>query len=262
VSLPSTETAEDIRRQLERLTLYAESSDAELQREAAEMLANLAVRPERQEQIVAHGGLRLLMLLTASGNADVQRLAAHAIANLSALPANQGAIARAAGSLEMLLRLVASPIHEVQRQAAKTLANISVIAENMRLIRERGGLLPLVALLGVPQLKTRTEAIAAIANLAVDDENEAALVAAGALGPITKGLPRAAFRAAASAPDDEDLLVQSARALRNLTGTPKHAAALAALGGEALLRNLVASGSDRIKAQAEIALDNLKKFLA
>ena len=68
---------------LTRLIAYAESADASLQREVAERLANEAVKPERQVQIVDLGGLRLLIPLTRSADGEVQRLAAHALANLS-----------------------------------------------------------------------------------------------------------------------------------------------------------------------------------
>ena len=55
---------------LTRLIAYAESADASLQREVAERLANEAVKPERQVQIVDLGGLRLLIPLTRSADGD------------------------------------------------------------------------------------------------------------------------------------------------------------------------------------------------
>lgn len=106
---------------LSRLIVYAESADVKLQREVilfvveyfmhflllivslmmfllcsccvffflnrgtkvAEKLANEAVKPARQVQIVEYGGLKLLVPLTRSTDIEVQRLAAHALANLS-----------------------------------------------------------------------------------------------------------------------------------------------------------------------------------
>ena len=47
------------------------------------MLANEAVKPARQRQIVEYGGLRLLVPLTRSEDIEVQRLAAHCLANIS-----------------------------------------------------------------------------------------------------------------------------------------------------------------------------------
>jgi hypothetical protein len=46
-------------------------------------LANEAVKPARQAEIVRYGGLQLLVPLTKSADVEVQRLAAHALANLS-----------------------------------------------------------------------------------------------------------------------------------------------------------------------------------
>ena len=60
-----------------------ESMTLMFQREVAEKLANEAVKPDRQEQIVELNGLQLLLPLTQSRDIEVQRLAAHALANLS-----------------------------------------------------------------------------------------------------------------------------------------------------------------------------------
>jgi hypothetical protein len=64
----------------------------------AERLANEAVKPSRQAQIVEYGGLRLLVPLTKSTDAEVQRLSAHALANLSVTAENQVQMAREGGS--------------------------------------------------------------------------------------------------------------------------------------------------------------------
>ena len=68
---------------LSRLIAYAESADVTLQREVAEQLANEAVNPKRQVQIVQYRGLQLLVPLARADDTEVQRLAAHALANLS-----------------------------------------------------------------------------------------------------------------------------------------------------------------------------------
>jgi hypothetical protein len=128
-----------LRLHLQRLIVYADGSLPELQREVAEKLANEAVKPERQAQIVELGGLQLLLPLTKSGDLEIQRLAAHALANLSVLADNQVIMARegrgrvllvalsywdckhscVAGALPMLVHLLQSPSELVQRQAAK-----------------------------------------------------------------------------------------------------------------------------------------------
>jgi hypothetical protein len=92
------EYVQQLRVNLSRLIVYAESADHTLQREVAERLANEAVKPSRQAQIVEYGGLRLLVPLTKSTDAEVQRLSAHALANLSVTAENQVQMAREGGS--------------------------------------------------------------------------------------------------------------------------------------------------------------------
>lgn len=87
-SLSDEGFTETLKLQLQRLILYSQGSGA-LQLEVAEKLANEAVKPERQVQIVELGGLQLLLPLTRSTNVEIQRLAAHALANLSVNAANQ-----------------------------------------------------------------------------------------------------------------------------------------------------------------------------
>lgn len=242
---------DDHRLNFQRLMVYAKSSDPSLQKEVAEYLANEAVHTQKQEQIVACGGLKLLVQLARSTDGEVQRLSAHALANLSALPANQRAIAEADGGVTMLVHLLGAALPEVQRQAAKTLANLSVVPSNMRLIAGGGGLPPLIALLTAPQPKTRIEAIAAVANLAVDDANEAAFVKAGVIKAVLEGL---------AGVTDHDQLTQSLRALRNLTSASAHAAVLRDLGSVPLLESLAKHSNERVRAQAAAALSNIKKI--
>ena len=82
-----TKITKQLRTQLRQLIHYAKGADTSLQR-VAEKLANEAVKPERQVQIVDLGGLELLPLV-ASTDHEVQRLAAHALANLSVNTDNQ-----------------------------------------------------------------------------------------------------------------------------------------------------------------------------
>ena len=255
--LDGSNFSEVLRRNLQRLFLYASSSDVSAQREVAERLANEAVLRERQAQIVEYGGLKLLVPLAQSQDTEVQRLATHALANLSALPANQHKIAELSGGLEILFVLLGSANAEVQRQAAKTVANISVVPANMRAIAQKGGLPPLLAMLTSPHPRTRVEAIAAVSNLAVDDENERALVAGEALQKVLASLSEgsgAPFRA----PSDVDMAVQIARALRNLTANAAHARLLATLSGREAVACLMAMQVDKVSQQCSICLEHLE----
>ncbi|KDO29014.1 hypothetical protein SPRG_06069 [Saprolegnia parasitica CBS 223.65] len=123
---------------LQRLIAYAKSADASLQREVAEKLANEAVKPDRQVQIVELDGLQLLLPLTQSKDTEVQRLAAHALANLSVNSDNQTKMANE-GGIDMLIDLLASDNEHVQRQAAKALANLGVNVDNKEKIAKAAG---------------------------------------------------------------------------------------------------------------------------
>lgn len=102
VLLSDDEYVQQLRVNLSRLIVYAESADPALQREVAEKLANEAVKASRQAQIVEYGGLKLLVPLTKSSDSEVQRLAAHALANLSVTAENQVLMAREGGNLSLL----------------------------------------------------------------------------------------------------------------------------------------------------------------
>jgi hypothetical protein len=75
--------AASLRSNMQRLILYAKSSDPSLQRDVAERIANEAVVSSRRALIIQLGGLDLLIPLAQSRDVDIQRLAAHAMANLS-----------------------------------------------------------------------------------------------------------------------------------------------------------------------------------
>jgi hypothetical protein len=246
------EFSEALRTNLPRLFAYAKSLDTKTQMMVAERLANEAVISKRQAEIVALGGLTLLVPLARSRDPEVQRLATHALANLSALAANQRAIATSPACLSVLLHLLGSPLPEVQRQAAKTVANISVVPENMKLIGGGGGIAPLVQLVSSRAPKTRVEAVAAVANLAVDDTNEKLFVEAGVFMRLVAAVPR-------PLPNDADLCTQVARALRNLSARREHAEALRDTDGAMeLLALMCASADERVRGQAEIAREHVR----
>ncbi|RHY05422.1 hypothetical protein DYB28_000792 [Aphanomyces astaci] len=173
---------------LQRLIAYAKSADANLQREVAEKLANEAVKPDRQVQIVELDGLKLLLPLTQSKDTEVQRLAAHALANLSVncsshnfiwlhsttphlhdyyLADNQAKMANE-GGIDMLIHLLQSTNEHVQRQAAKALANLGVNADNKELIIELGGVDALQLLVRSPNERICQQATRALVNLGVN----------------------------------------------------------------------------------------------
>ena len=74
------------------------------------------------------------------------------------------------GAIEMLIGLINSNNELIQRQSAKALANLGVNSENKRRIALAGGIPKLVALAQTGVLSIKIEAIAALANLAVNGQ--------------------------------------------------------------------------------------------
>jgi HEAT repeat protein len=72
------------------------------------------------------------------------------------------------GVIECLIYLLDNPMDLIQRQAAKALANLGVNNDNKPLIADAGGLIKLVDLANSKVLGVRIEAVAALANLAVN----------------------------------------------------------------------------------------------
>jgi len=265
-----SEFLKSLRINLSRLIAYADSADATLQREVAEKLANEAVNPNRQIQIVEYGGLKLLVPLTKSKDPDVQRLSAHALANLSVNADNQTLMAKE-GAIEMLIDLLDSSLELTQRQAAKALANLGVNPDNKRQIAQAGAIPKLVTLAGSVNIPVRIEAIAALANLAVNDSNEIEIVRAGGLVPIVAGveigsnrLPSAYTKSIDSKQEKEisnieELSAQCSRALRNLSVNPNNKQLIIRLDAVKYLKVLENIHVERIKQQAKRALKNLEE---
>lgn len=250
---------------LSRLIAYCESAEINLQREVAEKLANEAVKPARQVQIVQYGGLKLLVPLTKSTDREVQRLAAHALANLSVNSDNQRLMADE-GAIDCLIILIDSPVDLIQRQAAKALANLGVNNENKAKIAEVGGLPKLLALADSKLIAVRIEAVAALANLAVNDSNEEEIVRLG-IDPIVTGAEMAVDGLMTTAIHGktekeiiqlEELATQCCRAMRNLSVNPENRGPILSLGALQPLESLATYESERISSQAKRALRNLQ----
>ena len=256
----------DMKDNLIRLIAYAESADPTLQREVAERLANEAVMPDRQVQIVESGGLQLLIPLTKSTDREVRRLAAHALANLSVNAENQILMAEN-GAIELLISLLDFNYELAQRQAAKALANLGVNSDNKRKIGKVGAIPKLVDLIASEvSVSVKIEVIAAMANLAVNDENEEEIIAAGALLPLIANaqmaldeLLNSLYGSKSDDPHDNymELAAQCARCLRNLSVKPKNRSKIIDNGGLRELQRMSKMSCERVSSQAKRALKNI-----
>jgi hypothetical protein len=76
------------------------------------------------------------------------------------------------GAIESLIGLLVVNNDLVQRQSAKALANLGVNADNKPKIAAAGGIPKLIALAGNSAIPVKIEAIAALANLAVNGTDQ------------------------------------------------------------------------------------------
>ena len=111
-----------------------------------------------------------------------------------------------------------------------------------------GGIPELVRCVADGGVNLQVEAIAALANLAVDDAAERLIADAGGISPVVTAATRSS---------DAELLAQVARCLRNLSVAPPNKALIRDAGGVQLLTRLQAHASQRVAGQATKALLNL-----
>lgn len=167
------------------------------------------------------------------------------------------------GGIEMIITLLNSPSDQVQRQAAKALANLGVnsiikfyilyicLDDNKELITKAGGLPPLIAAAKSENVGVEIEAIAALANLAVNDVNEVEIGKLGGIEPIIEVCKK----------PNLDLQSQAARALRNLSVNKENQKKIISLGGVETLKSLLSSTNEKVMQQAKRALSNLEQSL-
>lgn len=72
------------------------------------------------------------------------------------------------GAIECLIALLLTNNEMIQRQSAKALANLGVNADNKPKIAAAGGIPKLITLAGNSIIPVKIEAVAALANLAVN----------------------------------------------------------------------------------------------
>ncbi len=240
----------EFQEKLQKLITFSQSSDPVLQRKVAECLANEAMSEERRTLIVQLGGLNLLYSLIHSKDIEIQRLAMHSLANLAVSDSNQKEIAKNLDLVHAIVSLLGSPHIATQRQAAKALANLAVRVENKNLLAKCNVIPPLLSLASLRGItQVQTEALAAIANLSVDDTNEILI------GETFHGIKTILTILCESL--DEEVLAQGVRAIRNLSINIRNKDLIKKYNGIAILTNLTLSTCDRIRNQALISLQSI-----
>jgi hypothetical protein len=187
--------------------------------------------------------------------------------------------------LVAIIRLLSVPNESVQRQAAKAIANLGVNKDNKVTIAGAGAIPPLVTLVKTSPIAVQIEAIAALANLAVNgacvcrecssccdracaDRNEELIAEHGGIEPIVRAVMSVEGSDSVTTVGKkhvtlvQELRAQSARALRNLSVRVENKAKIRASGGERVLHSLAESHTERTSSQALKALKNLSNGAA
>jgi len=154
-----------------------EASDGE-KKEAAKILANLAMDVQNKAAIAAASGIPPLVALVTSGSDSAKQDAARALGNLAVNDQNKAAIA-AAGGIPPLVTLITSGSDSAKEYAAGALGSLARNDQNGAAIAAAGGIPPLVALVTSGSDSAKEWAAWALGNLAWNDQNRAAIVAAG-----------------------------------------------------------------------------------
>ena len=159
--------------------------------EAMTALANIALNAAIRAKIVAAGGIAALVALMRKGTTGGQVTAlcvcylAPALDSLARdNAANRAAIVDAA-AVDPLVALLTNGSTGEQEQAVRALANFSLCDTIREAIVDAGAIPPLVALVTNGAAGGQRGAVCVLENLATDNSrNQAAIVAAGAVGPL------------------------------------------------------------------------------
>ena len=159
--------------------------------EAMTALANIALNAAIRAKIVAAGGIAALVALMRKGTTGGQVTAlcvcylAPALDSLARdNAANRAAIVDAA-AVDPLVALLTNGSTGEQEQAVRALANFSLCDTIREAIVDAGAIPPLVALVTSGAAGGQRGAVCVLENLATDNSrNQAAIVAAGAVGPL------------------------------------------------------------------------------
>jgi hypothetical protein len=232
---------------------------ANVQYEAANVLANIVVSKENAAVVTAAGGVRaLLPLLAHRSSADVQAAAAAALAGLSVIDENKVVISASAGTIATLTAMLTSPSVRVQGNAAHVLGNLAVNASIRVAIAAAGAIPVLVDLLRARAtygtlVDVRERAAAALQNLTRHTESA---IAVGAHGGA-----RLLLELLASSPSircQEDSVVS----LYNMCLDAGTAATVVAAGAVPILTRFLASPTAFLATQANYCLLVLAPLVA
>jgi uncharacterized protein YkwD len=186
----------------------------------AQQLANQSTDAQFRRNVVTLGALRILRLLTISDEHNVKLCAVHALGNLAVDKGNHDDMV-SDGCFYNIIDLLSSGKVDLQRKSARAITNLCVTNDNKHHFDGLGAIGALIHLAQHKDEKCRTEAVAALGNLAVDDALEIKIGQQGGIEAVHACLVNSG--------GDRALQEHAQRAIRNLTTSEQNKQYYAAL---------------------------------
>jgi hypothetical protein len=160
--------------------IFAKANDSIAGRKLAAALcvANCAANKTLRVRLVKHRAYQLFVEMSKVGSharrdmQDYQRVAALGFRNLCS-NFHLRALAGRVGAVEAVVRMLRSRDQDIRRYAAKAAAELSLHEDNGKRMVEFGAFTPLIALAKSGDKYCEDEAVTALANLALTEENQA-----------------------------------------------------------------------------------------
>ena len=172
----------------------------------AQELANQSVDAQFRRNVVTLGALRILRLLMISHEHNVVLCAIHALGNLAVDSVNHDEMVRD-GCFYNIVDLLSSGKVDLQCKAARAITNLTVTFDNKYHFDQLGAIGALVKLAQNLDENCRAEAVAALGNLAVEDDLEIKICQQGGIDVVHVCLGKGSHV----------LQEHAARAIQNLT---------------------------------------------
>jgi len=160
--------------------IFAKANDSIAGRKLAAALcvANCAANKTLRVRLVKHRAYQLFVEMSKVGSharkdmQDFQRVAALGFRNLCS-NFHLRALAGRVGAVEAVVRMLRSRDQDIRRYAAKAAAELSLHEENGKKMVDFGAFTPLIALAKSGDKYCEDEAVTALANLALTEDNQA-----------------------------------------------------------------------------------------
>ena len=250
-------TSPSVSNDLKQLIEWADSTDVEVQFQAAWSFADLAITEEVRDRIRSAGGIAPLVRLLSSHRIEIQKCIISAVANLALCEVNQKLLVDE-GVLIPLIAIAKtvctreSDDEETKLNIARALANLAYCNEKIEIETvEQGGLDPLIFLFQHGSEETRLEAVAALANLARNVSNQRKIVEVGALKELVGVI---------KSTQQDNLLEQASRCLANISLNARNQDDLKESGATLALITMLPKANSDVQRLATMALANMSAY--